>query len=79
MQSFSHAGLTRDTISVPRMMPGSRPMTIGSTRRQTSASASRFTHSTYALSATSISTSAGFSTRFDRNSSASGTVIDENP
>ena len=26
-----------------------------------------------------MSTSAGLSTRFDRNSSASGTVIDENP
>ena len=61
------------------MTPGSSPMTIGSTRRQTTPSASRFTQSTYAFSATSIRTSAGLRTRFDRNSSASGTVIDEKP
>ena len=40
---------------------------------------SRFTHRTHALRATSISTSAGFRTRLVRKSSASGTVIDENP
>ena len=60
-------------------MPGASPATIGSMRRQTCGSASRFTHSTYAFSTTSTRTSAGFSTREVTNSSASGTVIDEKP
>ena len=42
-------------------------------------SASRLFQSTYAFSTTSISTSAGLSTRFARNSRAIGTVIEENP
>ena len=54
-------------------------MTIGSMRRQTIGSDVRLIQSTYALSATSIGTSAGFSTRLVRNSSATGTVSDENP
>ena len=48
--NFSQPGLTRDTSIVPTITPGARPITIGSTRRHTIDSASRFTHSTYALS-----------------------------
>ena len=44
--NFSQSGLTRDTIMVPSATPGARPMTIGSTRRHTVGSASRFTHRT---------------------------------
>ena len=33
--NLSQPGLTCETSAVPRMTPGSRPMTIGSTRRQT--------------------------------------------
>ena len=64
---------------MPTITPGASPTIIGITRRHTAGSASRLTHSTYALSATSTSTSAGLSTRLDRKSSARGTVIDENP
>src|SRR5471030_1459398 len=77
--SFSHPGWTYDRISVPITMPGIRPTTTSCTRGRTSGSAARFTHSTHAFSTTSTRTSAGFRTRLVRNSSASGTVIDENP
>src|SRR5438874_8096280 len=77
--SFSHAGLTVVTIIVPTITPGSSPITMGSTRFQTAPSASRLTKSTYAFSATSMRTRAGLRVRFVRNSSASGTVIDEKP
>jgi hypothetical protein len=77
--NLSQPGLTEETRAVPSSTPGARPITIGSTRRHTVGSAARLTHNTYALSATSIGTSAGLSTRLVRNNSASGTVMDENP
>ena len=61
------------------MMPGASPQTIGPTRRRTRGTAPRFTHSTYAFRNTSTMTSDGFRTRFETSSSASGTVMDENP
>ena len=64
---------------VPTATPGASPMATGIRRARTAASPRRLTHSTDALSATSIGTSAGFKTRFVRNSRARGTVIDENP
>src|SRR6059058_2436174 len=51
------------------------PRALGESR----GAAARFTQSTWALSATSIGTSAGFRTRLLRNNSAIGTVIDEKP
>ena len=77
--NFSQSELTCDTSIVPTTTPGSNAMTIGSVRRQTCWIEPRFTHNTYALSTTSIGTSAGFSTRFVRKNSATGTVMEEKP
>src|SRR5262245_56226853 len=77
--NLSQSELTTDTRIVPMATPGASATTIGSTRRQTFGNDARLTHSTYVLSTTSMGTSAGLSTRLVRNSSATGTVIDENP
>src|SRR5947208_6495513 len=66
-------------MRVPSTTPGARPIVTGRTRRHTRGSAARLVQITYAFSATSSTTSAGLSARLLRNSSASGTVIDEKP
>ena len=64
---------------VPRITPGIKPTTMSDNRRHTDGIASRLTNNTYAFSNTSIGTNAGFRTRLDKKSSASGTVIEEKP
>ena len=79
MMNFSQSEFTIETSIVPTTTPGASAITIGIVRRQTFGIEARFTHRTYALSTTSIGTSAGFSTRFVRKNSATGTVSDEKP
>src|SRR5438128_4739964 len=77
--NFSQSEFTIDTSIVPKTTPGASATTMGIVRRQTFGIDARFTHNTYALSTTSIGTSAGFSTRLVRKNSATGTVSEENP
>ena len=77
--NFSQSELRSETRAVPTMTPGARAITTGFTRCQTFGIDARLTHRTYALSTTSMGTSAGLRTRFVRKNSATGTVSDEKP
>jgi hypothetical protein len=54
-------------------------MRMGNTLLHTAGTPSKLMRRTYRLIRTSITTTAGFNTRFVRKTSTSGTVSDENP
>src|SRR6266436_9480702 len=60
-------------------MPGTRPRTIGSATRRAAGRLPRFDATTHTFIPNSTRTKAGLSILLGKNSSATGTVIDENP
>src|SRR5205823_3767813 len=77
--SLRFPGFAQTRMRLPATTPGTAPASIGRMRGQTAATDLRFAISASALMNSSISTSAGLSTRPAWKRRATGTVMEEKP